>query len=117
VRAVVDGELVHEGPVWQLIVGASGAFGGGSGIEEADPHDGLLDLVVVTAGSRLGLVRRAWGLRTGRIVRQSGVLHRRGARIEIETQKGAEWNVDGELCRLQPTSFSARRDAVAIVVV
>jgi diacylglycerol kinase family enzyme len=116
VRVTVDGEHVHDGPVWQLIVGASGAFGGGSGIEEADPHDGLLDLVIVEAGSRMALVRRAWGLRTGRIVRQPGVLHRRGRHIEIETEKGAEWNVDGELCRLHPTSFSARRDAVAIVV-
>lgn len=116
IRARVDGDLVHDGAVWQLIVGATGAFGGGSGIAEADPHDGLLDLVVVQAGSRAALVRRAWGLRTGRVAQQPGVLHRRGKLIEIETPEGAEWNVDGELCRLHPTSFSARRDAVAIVV-
>jgi YegS/Rv2252/BmrU family lipid kinase len=116
VVARVDGDVVHDGPVWQLIVGATGAFGGGSGIEEADPHDGLLDLVVVEAGSRAALVRRAYGLRTGRVARQPGVTHRRGKLIEIETPEGAEWNVDGELCTLHPTSFSARRDAVAIVV-
>ncbi len=116
VVARVDGTLVHDGPVWQLIVGATGAFGGGSGIDEADPGDGLLDLVVVQAGSRAALVRRAYGLRTGRVARQRGVTHRRGRLVEIETPEGAEWNVDGELCRLHPTSFSARRDAVAIVV-
>ena len=116
VRARVDGETVHDGPAWQVVVGATGAFGGGSGIAEADPHDGLLDLVVLEAGSRAALVRRAWGLRTGRVARQPGVTHHRGAHIEIETPEGAEWNVDGELCRLQPTRFSARRDAVAIVV-
>jgi YegS/Rv2252/BmrU family lipid kinase len=116
VAARVDGELVHDGPVWQLIVGATGAFGGGSGIEQADPHDGLLDLVVVEAGSRAALVRRAYGLRTGRVARQPGVTHRRGKLIEIKTPEGAEWNVDGELCTLHPTSFSAQRDAVAIVV-
>jgi YegS/Rv2252/BmrU family lipid kinase len=115
VRATVDGETVHEGPAWQVIVGATGAFGGGSGIEQADPHDGLLDLVVVT-GSRVALVRRAYGLRTGRIADQRGVSHRRGRLIDIETPEGAEWNVDGELCRLHPTSFSARSDAVTIVV-
>jgi YegS/Rv2252/BmrU family lipid kinase len=116
VRASVDGELVHDGPAWQVIVGATGAFGGGSGIAQADPHDGLLDLVVVTAGSRVALVRRAYGLRTGRIADQRGVSHRRGRLIDIETPEGAEWNVDGELCRLHPTSFSARSDAVTIVV-
>jgi YegS/Rv2252/BmrU family lipid kinase len=115
VRATVDGEMVHEGPAWQVIVGATGAFGGGSGIAQADPHDGLLDLVVVT-GSRVALVRRAYGLRTGRIADQRGVSHRRGRLIDIETPEGAEWNVDGELCRLHPTSFSARSDAVTIVV-
>jgi diacylglycerol kinase family enzyme len=64
VRATVDGEAVHDGPAWQLIVGATGAFGGGSGIAQADPHDGLLDLVVLPASSRAALVRRAYGLRT-----------------------------------------------------
>jgi len=116
VRATVDATTVHEGPAWQVIVGASGAFGGGSGIAQADPHDGLLDLVVVEAGSRAALVRRAYGLRTGRIADQRGVSHRRGRLIDIETPEGAEWNVDGELCRLHPTSFSARSGAVTIVV-
>jgi len=116
VRATVDGETVHAGPAWQVVVGATGAFGGGSGIAQADPHDGLLDLVVVAAGSRLALVRRAYGLRTGRIADQRGVTHRRGRLIDIATPEGAEWNVDGELCRLHPASFSARSDAVAIAV-
>jgi hypothetical protein len=47
---------------------------------------------------------------------QPGVLHRRRKLIDIETPEGAEWNVDGELCTLHPTSFSAQRDAVAIVI-
>ena len=58
------------------IVGATGAFGGGSGIEEADPRDRRLDVVVVRAGSRAALVRRAYGLRTGRIADQRGVAAR-----------------------------------------
>ena len=61
-------------------------------------------------------MRRAYGLRTGRVAQQRGVTHRRGRLIDIETPEGAEWNVDGELCELHPTSFSARRDAVAIAV-
>lgn len=116
VRATVDGATVHDGDAWQVIVGATGAFGGGSGIAQADPHDGLLDLVVVEASSRATLVRRAYGLRTGRIADQRGVSHERGRLIDIETPEGTEWNVDGELCKLQQTTFSAQPDAVAIVV-
>lgn len=115
-RVVADGTTVHAGPAWQVIVGATGAFGGGSGIAEADPHDGLLDVVAVAAGSRIGLVRRAWGLRSGRIARQRGVTHARAARIEVHVPPGTRWNVDGELCVLEPASFRADAEAVEVVV-
>jgi diacylglycerol kinase (ATP) len=91
----VDGRLEFEGPCWQAIVAVSGAFGGGSGVVEADPHDGVLDVVILPAGSRLGLARRAWGLRTQRIARQRGVEHLRGHVIEVSGAR--EINVDGEI--------------------
>src|SRR3712207_7308671 len=46
----VDGREAFTGRAWQVTVASTGAFGGGAEIEEADPHDGLLDLVVVPAG-------------------------------------------------------------------
>ena len=60
----VDGAEVFDGDAWQVIVACTGAFGGGSGIGAADSNDGDLDVVIIPAGSRVGLVRRAWGLRT-----------------------------------------------------
>jgi diacylglycerol kinase (ATP) len=98
-RATVraDGETVFTGACWQAIVAVSGAFGGGSGVAEADPRDGALDAVVLPAGSRLGLARRAWGLRTETIARQRGVEHARGGVIEVGLPEGTELNVDGEL--------------------
>jgi diacylglycerol kinase (ATP) len=91
----VDGRAAFEGRCWQLIVAVSGAFGGGSGVEEADPGDGVLDVVVLPAGSRLGLVRRAWGLRTQRIAGQRGVEHLRGRVVEVDG--AGEINADGEI--------------------
>jgi diacylglycerol kinase family enzyme len=41
------------------------------------PDDRLLDVAVVPAGSRLGLARRAFGMRTGRLTEQDGVAHER----------------------------------------
>jgi diacylglycerol kinase (ATP) len=93
----VDGETVFEGPSWQVIVAVSGAFGGGSGVAEADPDDGRLDVVVLPAGSRLGLARRAYGLRTQTIASQRDVEHHRGHLIEVGLPPDSELNVDGEI--------------------
>lgn len=111
-----DGAIVHEGDAWQVVVGATGAFGGGSGLDAADPHDGLLDVVVLVAGSRAALARHAWGLRFGRITRQRGVVHARARRIEVRASTGTRWNVDGEVCDLQPATFGVEPGAVEVVV-
>jgi diacylglycerol kinase (ATP) len=90
-----DGEEVYAGGAWQVIVAVSGAFGGGSGVQQADPGDGLLDVVVLPAGSRIGLARRAWGLRTHTIAEQRGVPHAQAHVIEVDG--AGELNVDGEI--------------------
>jgi diacylglycerol kinase (ATP) len=92
----VDGEEAFEGGAWQVIVAATGAFGGGSGVGVADPLDGVLDVAILAAGSRLALARRAWGLRRGTIVSQEPVEHRRGTLVEVRMED-AELNVDGEI--------------------
>ena len=92
-----DGRTVFEGDCWQAIVAVSGAFGAGSGVAEANPDDGVLDVVVLPAGSRAGLARRAWGLRTKTIAQQRDVPHERGHVIEVDMPPGREINVDGEL--------------------
>jgi diacylglycerol kinase family enzyme len=113
---VEDGETVHDGPAWQVIVGATGAFGAGSGIEEADPRDHLLDVVVVPAGSRAALVRHAFGLRTGRIARQRGVVHARARAFTIATPAQTEWNIDGEVCDPASASFANHDEAYEVVM-
>ena len=60
-----DGREVLAGEAWQVTVAASGAFGAGASIEEADPTDGSLEVVAIEAGSRIGLVSLAYHLRRG----------------------------------------------------
>lgn len=110
-----DGELVHEGDAWQVTVASSGAFGGGSSVE-ADPHDGRLDVVVIAAGSRLRLVRHAYGLRAGRVEGQPQVASRECREAAIEVAAGTPFNVDGELVESGPCRFRAERGAVEVVV-
>jgi diacylglycerol kinase family enzyme len=112
----VDGEEAFAGECWQAIVAVSGAFGGGSGVGDADPADGVLDVVVLPAGSRLGLARRAWGLRTHTIAQQRGVQHARGHVIEVALPHAAELNVDGEVRRGGLERVTVRARAFRLVV-
>jgi diacylglycerol kinase (ATP) len=110
-----DGIELFAGEAWQVTVACSGAFGAGASVG-GDPGDGLLDVVVVGSGSRLQLARRAYGLRTGRIRSQRGVLDRRARSVRVEVPPETEFNVDGELCRVGPVEFSVRPRAFEVVV-
>jgi diacylglycerol kinase (ATP) len=114
-RVLVDGRELFAGRAWQVIVAGTGAFGGGSELEEADPGDGLLDVAVLEAGSRAALVRRAYGMRAGGLTDQGGVHHGRGRTVELELPQGSSLNVDGELCERAPTRFESRGERVEVV--
>ncbi len=110
----VDGEQRFDGEAWQIIVAGTGAFGGGSELEAADPRDGLLDVAVIEAGPRPALLLRAWGMRAGSLTEQDGVLHLRGRRVEVDGPE--DWNVDGEHCSMGPHA-SFRSDGQVQVLV
>jgi len=93
----IDGATAFRGGTWQVIVSVSGAFGGGSDVGIADPGDGVLEVTVIPAGSRIALARRAWGLRRGTITEQSAVESHRGCVVEITLPPRTELNVDGEI--------------------
>jgi diacylglycerol kinase (ATP) len=112
----VDGAEVYGGDAWQLMVACTGAFGGGSGIGTADATDGELDVVIVPAGSRATLARRAWGLRTQTIERQRAVPHFEGRVVEVTLPFGAELNVDGEFVSSGLDRVTARAGAFDLVV-
>ena len=57
----------------------------------------MLDVVVLPAGSRAGLARRAWGMRRQTIAQQRDVIHARGHVVAVALPEGAEINVDGEI--------------------
>lgn len=101
-----DGERRAAGRAWQVVVAVTGAFGGGSEIGGTRVGDGQLDVAVVPAGSRAGLVRRAYGMRAGKLTDQSDVTHERGGEIELHIEGNQSFNVDGETCRCEPAHFT-----------
>lgn len=102
-KVLVDGETLFHDACWQVMIAASGAFGGGASLGPVDPSDGCLDVAVIPKGSRVGLVGRAWGMRTGTLHGQTGIVYGRGA--EIEVQGPRDFNVDGELVEMEDGRF------------
>ena len=115
-RIAADGHEAFEGEAWQVIVGGTGAFGGGSRLGQADERDEILDVAIVRRGSRAALALRAWGMRTGTLEEQRGVRHVRARRVEMQVPPETEFNVDGELCALRPATFDVQPGGVEVVI-
>ncbi|HEV2062006.1 MAG TPA: hypothetical protein VGR12_04060, partial [Solirubrobacteraceae bacterium] len=108
-----DGDVAFRGAAWQIVVAATGAFGGGSATGGVDPRDDELDVAIVEAGSRVKLARRAWAMRRQRLVDDPGVRHVRGGRVEIEGT--TRFNVDGEVMRVTPPHFEVAGTVKVVV--
>jgi diacylglycerol kinase (ATP) len=114
-RIAADGQEIFDGPAWQVIVAGTGAFGGGSELDAADPSDCLVDVAVLEAGSRAALVRHAWAMRNGGLTAQPDVRHARGALVELELPPRTPVNVDGEICPVAPARLCTRGERVRVV--
>ena len=116
VKVDCDGSRLFEGDAWQVTFAASGAFGAGARIEEADPHDGALEVIAVGAGARLGLVALAYRLRSGGLGTHGRSRHARCERARLEVSDATEFNVDGEVVRGGPVDFRGEAAAFDLVV-
>ncbi|WP_299166337.1 diacylglycerol kinase family protein [uncultured Arthrobacter sp.] len=98
----VDGELLHDGstPLLMAALGLGGTVGGGARlIPDANPHDGLVDVVLWESVGRAARVGYALGLKDGDHARRSDVRIGRGETVEITAVDGNGFRVsnDGEL--------------------
>jgi diacylglycerol kinase (ATP) len=111
-----EGRELLAGEAWQVTVGASGAFGAGAEIEEANPGDGALEVVAIEAGPRLGLIGLAYRLRSGRVTGHPRAFHSRCEHAEVQVPDGTSFNVDGELVTAGEARFRAVKGAFRLVV-
>jgi diacylglycerol kinase family enzyme len=111
-----DGRELLAGEAWQVTVAASGAFGAGAAVDEADPTDGELEVVAIEAGPRVGLVTLAYRLRRGFVTRDPHAFHCRCSSAGVQVPDCTEFNVDGELVTAGNARFRAEKDAFNLIV-
>lgn len=115
VRVECAENVLFEGDAWQVTLAASGAFGAGSRIDEADPHDGALEVVAVGRGPRPGLVGLAYRLRRGTLGAHRRARHERCTAAVVAVPEDTEWNVDGEVIRTGTSHFRGEAGAFRLV--
>lgn len=99
-RFMADGELLFEGDFLLFAVGNSGRTGGGNWLTpDADLQDGLLDVCVVRAVSRVEFLNLLPLLRTGGHLDHPAVTYRQVSGLRIEADRELSVNADGEPLR------------------
>jgi YegS/Rv2252/BmrU family lipid kinase len=116
-RIEADGDS-WEVTAQQAVVANCRYYGGGMCIApDAEPDDGLLDLVVVGDLHRLGNVRLIGPLRAGtHLTRGLPITHRRVRRVVVESDAEVRVDVDGELPGRLPATFEVLPSSLELVV-
>ena len=114
-RIEVDG-TVHEHRAATVVVANSGYYGNGMHIAPtASVDDGLLDVVVVRAASRLQLIRWLPKLYDGSHVELDEVLVLTGRSVTISSDSQATAYGDGELVARLPVTATVRPAALQVL--
>jgi diacylglycerol kinase (ATP) len=100
------------------IIVANGRYvaGGLPVAPEADPSDGLLDIILISKTSKPEIVLLAAQMLLGKHISNKAVVCRRAAKISIRSRPGMWFNADGELVGNQPAAFKVMPRALQFVV-
>ena len=111
-----DGELL-EIDLYNMIV-ANGTFvaGGLPVAPDADPSDGLLDVILIPKHSTGEMVLLAAQIVLGNHLGSQSILFRRTNRLAVESQPGMWFNADGELVGNEPAVFEVLPRALRFVI-
>jgi diacylglycerol kinase (ATP) len=96
---------------------ANGRFvGGGLPIApEADPADGLLDVILIPERPKAETALLAAQILLGKHVPSNGVTFRRTTKLSIKSRPGMWFNIDGELVGNEPATFEVVPSALHFV--
>jgi diacylglycerol kinase (ATP) len=111
-----EGEMI-DGDLYNIIV-ANGSFvaGGLPVAPEADPGDGLLDVILIPKRSTPEMVLLAAQIVLGNHLRSESILFRRTSMLSVKSTPGMWFNADGELVGNEPATFEIMPRALQFVV-
>jgi diacylglycerol kinase (ATP) len=114
---IADGEPLYDGPFFLTAVANGRYFGKGMHVApEADPTDGLLDVVVVPPVPLWQLPWRLPQFLTGRHVRLPMVRHLRAEIVRLEPAEGfPPFDVDGDAMPSDPADLLVRPGALRVL--
>jgi diacylglycerol kinase (ATP) len=100
------------------VIVANGRFvaGGLPIAPDADPTDGLLDIILIPKLPKAEIALLAAQILLGKHIQSNGVTFRRTRKISIRSQPGMCFNVDGELVGHGPATFEVIPRALQFVV-
>jgi diacylglycerol kinase (ATP) len=114
--ALDDKETLSES-LYNVIVGNGRFVAGGIPIApEAEPDDGLLDLVLIPERPVTDLALLAPQILMGNHLSSASIIYRRAAKITVNSKPGMWFNVDGELVGNEPAVFEVLPRALQFVV-
>lgn len=112
-----DHEPVAMGGLVHVAIGNGRYYGGGMIVAPGSAvDDHALDVYAIEATDPLRLGRIALGLKTGEFVSSERVHHWRTMELDVITHPRLPVNLDGELARKTPVSFSVVPDALRVLV-
>ena len=102
----------------QLVLLGNGRFYGGRFpvFPKAKLNDGRLDLAVLPKASILSLTRAAIAVRTGRLLKMSGIVHQQEPQFELTCPSPARFQVEGDNIGSLPARFSVQPEALRILI-
>ena len=104
----IDGQISHE-QAYTVVVANSGYYGSGMHIAPAAVlDDGLLDVVIVRAASKLRLIRSMPRVYDGTHVDMDSVVVHRGREVRLSSRRPVTAYGDGERLAPLPTTVSVR---------
>ncbi len=117
VRVRCDGEEIYDGPLLLATAANGRYFGGGMHVApRAKIDDGLLDVVIVPAGSKWRVALNMPHVYRGRHLERPEVRFQHARVIDAETTDGDVWlDIDGEPLGTLPARFEVLPGAIALV--
>jgi YegS/Rv2252/BmrU family lipid kinase len=111
----IDGEVLHE-QAYTVVIANSGYYGSGMHIAPAAVlDDGMLDVVIVRAASKLRLIRSLPRLYAGTHVDLDGVVVRRGREVRLSSRRPVTAYGDGERLAPLPITVSVRPRTLSVL--